>query len=178
MDTWKHTLKNYWGDRLHRFDKKEISSVNVDEETKDILLELGLPYIEIESALIFKPSSSLKRIEFKAEKYIILGNNVGDDDLGIFVCIKENSSEIFQLHTKYNEAVIFMNSNIKSFLLFLKRYSEFILIGQDLSEDEFIQRKDMVINLKRDFISIDPKALSGSSYYWILIFAELQGFIE
>lgn len=176
MEDWELTLRDYWNDQLCRFDLAEVSHVNLDEDAKRILVDLGLPDIAIDSALIFKPLKSLVGFEFYGEKYVVLGNNVGDVTLGIFVGLRNKSAEIYQLHTKYDKLVVFMNSNLKAFLLFLKRYYEFILSVREFSEDEFIANIDAIDRLRDDFLSIDARAIAGGNNYWTLILAELDGY--
>lgn len=171
MANWEEQLQNYWRDRLVRFSSDQVSQLNIDQQSKDILQRIGLPQVAINFSVIFNVAEKLERIEFEKEQYIILGENVGDD-LGIFVCIKESSSEIYQLHTRIETNTFYMNSDLKSFLIYLYEYSAFVLKGQTLSEDEFIENDEMRNGLKEIFLSIDPKALSKSNHYWVMTLAE------
>ena len=175
MDTWKETLSAYWGNQLIRFKPDRLAERNIHPEAKDVLQELGLPEIAIKRALEFSVDKELSLIEFNGERYIRLGNNVGDNNLGIFVCMKEGALEIFQVHTKYDPNVFFMNSDLKSFLLFMHAYAQFLEEGENLDEDD-TEKNEMVGRLRDEFSRIDPRALEGDNYYWTFILIELESF--
>jgi hypothetical protein len=175
MDTWKETLLAYWNNQLIRFNPDQLAGRIMPPEAKDVLQELGLPEIAIRRALEFSVDKELSLIEFNGERYIRLGNNVGDNNLGIFVCMKEGMSEIFQMHTKYDPNVFFMNSDLKSLLLFMHAYAQFLEGGANLDEDD-PEKNEMVARLKDEFSQIDPKALEGDNYYWAFILIELESF--
>jgi hypothetical protein len=175
MNDWEDMLKSYWGDQLRRYNDQEISLLNIDDESKAIIRQVGLPEISVNDVVVFEPSRVLEQIAFRDEMYTKLGSNVTDGEtLGIFVALKESSSEIYQLHIKHNDAIFFMNSNLKSLLLFLKSYSDFILSGQELTEEQVTENEELLAKLRAEFLSVDPKALSGSNHYWTLELGEFK----
>jgi hypothetical protein len=178
MNNLKETCQHYWGDQLIRFDAKVLSPLDISQKDKEVLQEVGLPNFAIEFALIFHPINALKSIEFNGEQYMILGENVGDASLGIFVCLHKKTSSIYQLHTQDgNEVAFFMNDSLTSFLLYLKIFAEFIEAGKELTEDDIIrQKEEMVRGLEEKLLTVDEKALSGDNYYWVLTLAELDNY--
>jgi len=175
MDTWKETLLAYWNNKLIHFNHDQLAERNMSSEAKEILQEVGLPEVAIKRVLEFSVDKELSPIEFNGEKYIRLGNNVGDNNLGIFVCLKEGTSEIFQLHTKYDPNAFFMNSDLKSLLLFMYAYAQFLEAGENLDEDD-IEKSEIVGRLKDEFSRIDPKAQERANSYWVFILIELESF--
>lgn len=165
-------LKNYWTGEWIKFSEDKLEEINIDESSKRILGQFGLPNVHNTYALIFNVGRELSPIIVEGEKYYILGDNVGQD-LGIYVVISGSSGEVFQWHSRQG-FLVFMNSTVTSFLLFLHTYSLFIDENKSLSEEEFEQKRELLIAMLEDeFNKIDANAIKRQENYWPLIIQEL-----
>jgi hypothetical protein len=98
-------------------------------------------------------SNHFEKLSHNNGQYIVLG-----DDYGTKICLKESSGEIFSIDDQYEYPTRFVNSNIKSLVIFLQIYEYNKAIAIELS-DRKVQRK-MFQELEPKFLQVDPKALS------------------
>lgn len=182
-------IKIYWGDRLMKIPSEILLQWSLPKETQFFLETTGLPIDEklrSDSTLgiDFFPQK-INSFTYEQKNYIVIGTVHNT----LKICLREGTGEVFQLAigSQYQYPIQFINSRIKTFLLFLIIYLRSsqrrtqigtLLLDSQLNPTSLCERttqnyedlkqegEKLVENIRQNFINIDSEALLGFENYW------------
>lgn len=158
---------------LQQFQEGQLSDVNLNSETKDFLINIGLPdnaapYLSFEETKEdnIRTADQVFRLGNAYRRYVIIGfNGYGDP-----ICIDaERGNEIWCLDHEVGFEPEFMNSSIQQLAYFLLVYREFIeylqtskgedaWVNCEFTDEEFLKFQNLLIQ-------IDEPALEEDTYW-------------
>lgn len=154
-------IKLFWSNELIRYTKDDLRKFKFSEDTIQFLCAVGLPDKKLSSKIIFKEffdADHFKEIIINNDIFIIIGKHT---DVDTSLIVKLDTMELYT--TRDLSKVVFINSNLKNYLVFEQLYrTESSKIKEPFDEEENLL---FVKNLKTIFSDIDSKALEDGTYW-------------
>jgi SUKH-4 immunity protein of toxin-antitoxin system len=166
MNHLREKIVSFWGDDLKCLSRRALENVPITDYTKEFLVHIGVPKLEELSIDFFTESNVLYTTTLDGVKYIVIGDNIG-----VKMCIKEDSNEILSIDLRSGVPLRFVNSNIELFLVFVMIYLN------ESSGKEEIDLEDaltIVDRLRKEYILLDPKALADPNNWWPVILEQVE----
>lgn len=157
-------ILNYWGDALIKFSREILADKAIPDSASRFLQTVGLP--SKSDMFVNFQTTDTRIVKFQDQLYLILG-----DDYGTNIGMNMASGEIFSIPDQGNLPIRFINSTIKSFVIFLQLYTEAASEIKKGTEEEI---KTTANSLREKFIDIDNRALANGENWWSLITEEMN----
>lgn len=188
-------ILNYWGDMLVKIPSHTLDQWKLPANTPTFLETVGLPVDErldtyLNLNLKFHPDN-LSSLTYEQQLYITVGSVKFYDTYG-YICLNETNGECVQIDNRSSvgNPFQFINSNIQSFLIFIKLCLDNKPQIRELAykKDDIYQQKtsllteegrhlyrsyqkamdEIIVKMQWQFTLLDKKALSNTRgyHYW------------
>ena len=122
-------IKKTWEGKLMRHSAADVSleNVNISEENKDLLKNVGLPAILSDEGEKLLPFTFFPSITIQGKEFYLLGD-IGLVMMGInFLGLDKVSEEIYSIYLDNNDksTYSFMNQSLYQYLMCLAHYTNF-----------------------------------------------------
>jgi hypothetical protein len=177
-DPIEQVVHSFGRQGLQRACKDAVSTLNIPDNSKHFLLDVGLP---MEVVLLCEFSLDAKRFP-TIEEYALLNGlvlhcpskfrRIGTDGyMQICICENDGFGKIcaFDIHGKIN--MRYMNRNIECFCGFLGLYVDACKKYADASEEEMHKG---AVDLENKYRSLDSDAYDSKDNWWPLITEQLK----
>lgn len=161
-------MRHYWGNSLMRLTDPLPQDVKLTEKTIGFLRAVGVPpafAIDWPWAITFHSSSDFERLSCATGSYMVIGKGHGEVQIGV----KASSGAIVALDPPNYEHATFINSDMRSLVIFL------YLLSQLRSDTDDVSYKAEYLQIKERLIQEDSAALDDEESWWSTLLEEIEG---
>jgi hypothetical protein len=158
-------LKEYWGNKLVKYDPKSLDNTKLSEDTKRFLQDVGIPSeFGISNQPWIKPrfNAKVEILKHKEKIYVVLDRN----DWGGVLSIEEDTSYVYSINSL--GVVLFYNSNVQSLVSVMTIYTHGV---RNYSDEEL---KNNFEAMKTQMQAEDPYIFSDNGGFWTIKMDELE----
>jgi len=166
-------IQNHWKGKLIKHSSAHITlaSTMLDDSTKNLLEQVGLPIImPSEDVISFLPFSHLSKFKDKGKDFYIMGDLSANLSGIMLLGLEMQSGTIYAIRKTREQSVIcfFVNSSLYQFLMCLATFNMY-----EDKEAAKIDNPDKLEEVKLDYQkleskmnNIDVKAITLKDYFW------------
>lgn len=164
LEEWQEA-RQLWGDKLVPISPGLVGR-NISDFTRTFLMNAGLPGKGPLGVTFYHDERLLDLHSVGATGYLAIG-----EDYGTILGMKIETGEMWSLDPREECPSRFVNSRLSDFVLFLGVYGSRAKDRQHASDE---QHEVIVQEMRRQFISRDPRALDHVEHWWSLIFEQMS----
>jgi hypothetical protein len=159
-------IKRFLGDEAVMVPMPIVDKSSMAEDSKEFLTSVGLPTRDDLPFPFFKRPQDFYLWCFDGRQYLVLAEE-RDQKLSLDLA----TGEIFIIDARRELPKRFVNSNVKSLIMFLKYYSE----TKDRAQKRSQKTVDRIISqLRRTLSHEDPAALGDDESWWSVILEQTE----
>jgi len=163
-------IENIWKGFLVKHTAPHVSllKVNISETNKQILTQLGLPFIGADEGQNFLPFTFLPEVKVQNKEVYLLGDCSPGFIGTSFIGLEKETEEIYSIWSDREQVLNykFVNQSLHQFLQCLYYYNAF---WQKYDDPETVipeEIKKDYEQLQLDLTQVDAKAMSQRDYFW------------